>query len=722
MVKFLYIFILLFSLLNADDKVEIFAASMDSKNNIVKASGDVVVVYKDYQISAKRAIYNRDSGELELFDNIRASQGIKYQLLGNYAKLNIQKKEKSFKPFFMLDKKSQAWISADEGCAVDKDFDIDSGVMSGCDPTNPLWTMEFTSSNYNSDSKWLNLYNTVIYIYDIPVFYTPYFGYSLDTTRRTGLLTPLVGLSSREGFFYTQSLYIAEQNWWDLELRPQYRATRGYGGYATFRFTDSAVSEGEFTVGHFKEKKSYFLANELAHDSHYGYNFKYNNSDFINQWFSLKTEGQSGLYIDINGMNDVDYINLATNDTINTSTSTQVLSRINMFYNTDKNYYGTYFKYYQDLTKESNENTLQKLPTFQYHNYLNTLLYNHLFYSIDVQSTNIQRDINKKVVRTDVNIPVTLQTSLFDEYLNLAYKGSLYAQHSSFSGTEKVPTTTEYKDGILARNYNKVSLSTELTKAYDEYTHVVSFGSSYSFAGGDTTSGFYDYNKEFCSDIRNVNSDRCEFYNISPVDDVVQFDFSQYIYDAEGKQIIYHRLSQALTFYEFETKIGELENELSYQVTDSINYYNDMFYSFENKAFSKVVNQVSYQVDGFNLSFSHLYKDSFIAPTLSSPRYTSYLTSGVRYNYNEHYSYFMNYNYDIQSSVKKRAEIGFLYKKRCWDFGIRFVEYNRPVLTKSGNVDNSIYDKYIFFTIVLKPIMSTGSGASEYAFTLPDSF
>ena len=722
MLRFLYIFIFLVTLLNANDKVEIFAASMDSKKNIVKASGDVVVVYKDYQISAKRAIYNRDSGELELFENIRASQGTKLQLLGDYAKLNIQKKEKSFKPFFMLDKKSQAWISADEGCAVDKDFDIDSGVMSGCDPTNPLWTMEFTSSSYNSDSKWLNLYNTVIYIYDIPVFYTPYFGYSLDTRRRTGLLVPSVGLSNKEGFYYSQSFYIAEQNWWDLELRPQYRANRGYGGYATFRFTDSAVSRGELTVGHFKEKQNYFLANDLAHDSHYGYNFTYDNSDFINQWFSSKLEGQSGLYIDINGMNDVDYINLASNDTINTSTSTQVLSRINMFYNTDENYYGAYFKYYQDLTKESNENTLQKLPTFQYHNYLSTLLDNHLFYNIDVQSTNIQRDINKKVVQTDVNIPITLQTSLFDEYLNVAYKGSLYAQHSSFSGSEVVPTNTEYKDGVLARNYNKISLSTELTKAYDEYTHVINFGSSYTFAGGETKSGFYDYNKDFCSDKHNARKARCEFYNISPINDVAQFDFSQYIYDASGKQIVYHRLSQAVTFYELETKIGELENELSYQVTDNINYYNDMFYSFENKAFSKVVNQFSYKVDNFNLSLSHLYKDSFIAPTLTRPRYTSYLTSGVKYNYNEHYSYFMNYDYDIQSSVKKRAEIGFLYKKRCWDFGIRYVENNRPVLTSSGNVDNSVYDKYIFFTIVLKPIMSTGSGSSEYAFTLPDSF
>ena len=47
----------------------------------------------------------------------------------------------------------------------------------------------------------------------------------------------------------------------------------------------------------------------------------------------LSLEGQSGLYVDIGNMSDVDYINLADNNTLNISTSTQVLSRINIFYN-----------------------------------------------------------------------------------------------------------------------------------------------------------------------------------------------------------------------------------------------------------------------------------------------------------------------------------------------------------------------------------------------------
>ena len=102
--------------------------------------------------------------------------------------------------------------------------------------------MEFSSTDYNSDTKWLNIYNARLYVGDILVFYSPYFGYSSDNTRRTGLLMPSVGFSADEGIYYEQPIYIAEQNWWDLELKPQIRTNRGYGGYSTFRFVDSKIS------------------------------------------------------------------------------------------------------------------------------------------------------------------------------------------------------------------------------------------------------------------------------------------------------------------------------------------------------------------------------------------------------------------------------------------------------------------------------------------------
>jgi len=714
-----FLFLLLLSIsLNAEDKVEIYASSLDSQKDMVEASGGVTVMYKEYFLTADRALYNRKSGDLELFSNIRLNHQESYKILGNYAKLNIAKKEKLFKPFFMSDKESQVWISADEGQSIAKKIDISSGVLSGCDPVDPMWKMEFSSSDYNTGTKWMNIYHARLYLGDVPILYTPYFGYSLDTTRKSGLLMPTGGYSANEGLFYEQPIYIAEQNWWDLELRPQVRTQRGQGIYQTFRFVDSKVSKGEIKAGYFKEFGEYFEANELQNNSHYGFTVNYENSDVLNQWLGTDFEGQSGLYVDINQMNDVDYINLSSNDTQNNSTATQVLSRVNLFYNTDDNYLATYIKYYQDLTVANNDSTLQKLPTLQYHYYLDTLLKDHLLYSLDMQANNISRTKGKTALQTDVNVPVTLRTSLFDEYLNVSYRANLSMQYSNFGGTEEIPSNTEYRNGYLLRNYHTLGVSTDLTRAYESFSHVVSLGASYNRVGSESRKGYYADSAEFCLKEENVNTPQCEFYNVSSISDETQIDFIQYIYDSEAKQVLYHRLAQKISFSDVKDEFGELENELDYMVTDYFSIYNNMFYNYDKNLFSKIFNKLSVHKYGIELGLSHLYKDTFIDANINTPRYTSYLTSTLSYTFNSHYSYSALYNYDSISQETKSMEVGFMYKKRCWDFGIRYSENNRPILTTSG--ESSVYDKYIYFTIVLKPLMQA-DGTSLLTYQLPNS-
>jgi len=618
----------------------------------------------------------------------------------------------------MSDKESQVWISANKGQVLDQKIDINSGVLSGCDPVDSMWKMEFSSSDYNTGTKWMNVYHARLYIDDIPILYTPYFGYSLDTTRKSGLLMPSGGYSANEGVFYEQPIYIAEQNWWDLELRPQVRTQRGQGIYQTFRFVDSDVSKGEIKAGYFKEFGEYFESNELQNNSHYGFTVNYENRDVLNQWLGTDFEGQSALYLDINQMNDVDYINLSSNDTQNNSTATQILSRINLFYNANNHYIGTYIKYYQDLTIANNDETLQKLPTLQYHYYLDTLLDDHLLYNLDIQANNITRAEGKTVLQTDVNIPVTLRTSLFDEYLNISYKANLFGQYSNFGGTSNGTAPVEYRNGYLLRNYHTFAASTDLTRAYKSFSHVISFGASYNMVGSESRNGYYEDSVAFCAKEENVNTPQCDFYNISAVEDESQLDFIQYIYDSEAKQVLYHRLAQKISFSDVKSEFGELENELDYRITDYFSIYNNMFYNYDKNLFSKVFNKLSVHKYGVELGLSHLYKDSFTDTTVNTSRYTSYLTSTLSYTYNSHYSYSALYNYDSISQETKSMEVGFMYKKRCWDFGVKYSENNRPILTTSG--ESSVYDKYVYLTIVLKPLMQA-DGTSLVTYQLPNS-
>jgi len=596
------------------------------------------------------------------------------------------------------------------------DFDIDSGMLSGCNPNNPLWKMQFSSSSYDAKSKWLNMYNTRLYIYDIPVFYTPYFGYSLDNRRQSGLLIPSLGISSDEGTYYQQPIYIALQNSWDLELRPQIRTNRGEGIYSNFRFVDSKISKGFLRLGYFKDKDSFVKRKKLANKEHLGFDFKYTNSSFINQWFGTSLDGQSELYVNIHYLNDIDYLNLSKNNPAKTVASRQVLSRVNLFYNTSDNYFGSYFKYYKDLTKENNDNTLQKLPTVHYHKYLDTFFKDHFLYNMDLKSTNIYRKKGVSTIQTDLQVPLTLQTALFDEYLNLSYEAFLYAQTSNFNGDNNISSL--YNDGYYAREYNVVQASTRLTRAFQDLTHTVSFGAYYVFGGADSRSGYYKDVQDDCS--INSSDPKCDFYSVSNVPEALNLEFQQYVFDSSGKRKLYHKLSQDVVYQGKTDSFGDLENEINYNPINAISLYNDMFFNYKERSFSMIYNSIKYSGYGVALNISYLYKDNFKKDQSGANRYTSYITSTISYNYDEHYSYKATYNYDLQINTPKTSQIGFLYKKRCWDFGLRYVENNRPILSNSGGSYNSIYERYLYFTILLKPIMKSNAGSnSAFTYKLP---
>ena len=70
-------------------------------------------------------------------------------------------------------------------------------------------------------------------------------------------------------------------------------------------------------------------------------------------------------------MNDLEYMRLRS---LNAAFNTRLYeSRVNYFLNSNKHYFGTYFKYYLDLSKVDNSQTFQALPQLHYHHYTDSL-------------------------------------------------------------------------------------------------------------------------------------------------------------------------------------------------------------------------------------------------------------------------------------------------------------------------------------------------------------
>jgi LPS-assembly protein len=86
-----------------------------------------------------------------------------------------------------------------------------------CDPSQPLWRVRAPEIDVDNEEGFGTARNAVLEIGKMPVLYMPWFKFPIDDRRQTGLLYPELGMSGRNGFDYTQPIY--------LNLAPCIRAT-----------------------------------------------------------------------------------------------------------------------------------------------------------------------------------------------------------------------------------------------------------------------------------------------------------------------------------------------------------------------------------------------------------------------------------------------------------------------------------------------------------------
>lgn len=704
--------ILLLSMVSASivlggERVEIIGTQVDANGSLVSAASYPTLIYQDQIVSAEKLTYDRNTSIVEAFGHINTFKSGQYHSISEYSRLNLEEETRYSKPYYVIDTNSSAWMSTDEASGCQNKIDFARGSLSGCNSTDPLWKMRFTSADYNTETQWVNMYNARLFIEDVPVMYFPYFGYSTDNTRRSGLLMPFFGISNAEGFYYQQPIYFAPQNWWDLELTPQIRTSRGEGIYGNFRFVDSLHSKGSIRAGYFKEQSGYIAQYNLAHETHYGYSADYRHDAFLKEWFGLDLEGTSGLYVRASRMSDVEYLNLQHTNQIYNVTANQVISRMNSYYSSEDNYFGAYIKYYQYLNQSSNSQTIQVLPSFQYHRYLKTFFGDHLLVNGDATVNNFYRSEGKAAVQGDVNIPLTLQTSLFDDYLDASYVANSSMRMIGFYGNELPGETgSRYDQGTYAQVDHIFKIGSTLIHPYETLTHVMNPEVSYSYAGSRLYNGYYKTYHDSCT--VGSTDPACTFYTLNEPKDNLALALNNYLFEG-GKQLFVDRLSQNFAHDKQGSSYGELQNELEWQVSGALSFYNQTAYNHDRNVISKEQNTVRYNNGSVRGSISHYYTDTLLN---NIPVYASYLTADTSYRYDRYYRFFGQIAYDYHAEVLKRGEIGFLYTQRCFDFGLRFVQNLRPIVTNDP-LHNSLNDSYIFITVNLKPL-----GGSEFNYKL----
>ncbi|MGJ0320124.1 LPS-assembly protein LptD [Aliarcobacter cryaerophilus] len=679
------------------EKLQLVAKDVDTKNNIITAVGDVVAYSPTYYLSSDKMVYDKDREILELFDNVLIIKDNKIQTQSNYAFVDMKNDVINQDPVFLMDNTSNIWSNSKE---ANKDKDVitlENSILSSCDCIDPIWSIRSSSSDYDTEAMWMNTYNPRLYVKNVPIFYLPYFGFPTDTTRRTGLLLPTMGYSSSEGFLYSQPIFIAPADDYDIELIPQIRTQRGYGSYANFRYADSPDSMLNLKTGYFKEFNNYRREEKLENSEHYGLDIDYERKNI----FSTKKEHQDGVFTSVRYLNDIEYIILKEDDG-NLGTDKKVESKVNYFYNTPEYYGGVYGKYYIDASKKSNANTLQELPQVQFHSYNKELFLENLIYSIDTKAQNFTRKegLNAKIY--DITVPISYTKNILDDYMYLGVENRTILTQYDYSNS--LYNNLRYEDGTLIQNRTSFIVGTDLIKPYSDYIHTLNLNASYDIPENLRKDG--DLYNITVKENQPLKYDELSVFPTLQEQKTIKLSLNQSIYDKENlKQFINHKMSQSILYNSVdEPKFQDLDNYIKIN-HDYGSLSGKVVYNMDD---NKVVegsfdNSLSYEDLTFSAGYYYSKKTNNEFNTRDDLE--SYRLS-TSYKLAKDYSIKYYENYDLQEKSRTRQGIGLNIDDSCWNLDLLL---EKEITPRSRYVQSTrSYDSYeqtiVYAVLMLKPI------------------
>ncbi len=672
-----YLLISLSLLLSSKDIVEVFSDEITSTKNHFHATGGVVLLYDGALLKAKEATYNKDKSLLRLYGGVEMIRKDENKVFSDSLDINTTNKKIDFKKL-LLTTTDDLWIDA-KSADRDKDiYKIKNSILSSCNQKNPEWKIEFDEAVYHKDKNYMTLSDAKLSLFDTPVFYFPYLAFPTINKRTTGFLFPSVQLSAEEGVVYQQPFFYAPVENFDIEFNPQIRTNRGSGIHVTTRFIDSNSSQGQLRFGYFKNFDSYANSNHFNKE-HYGAEFLYHSTDFLPKSDFLD-KYQQGLYVNTTYLNDLEYLNLQKDSVSSLTSANLVESRVNAFIYDEEDYLGIYARYNIDTSKRSNVDTIQEIPSLQYHSFMKYLFSDKLFYTFDARVHNYTRTEGSRAFQTEFDLPITYYDSFFNDYLDFSLTENLYLTNVLFSNLEK--SGENYK---FYRNFHTLEISSAVSKQYGSNVHTLHPSIVY-------TKPSFEKEKPF--EYKDLNDEQKELFVTQTELENLSLGLSQYYYNPDLDLNLFHRMAM-ISYPHSDLPQGDLNNEFQY-TKDNFNFYSNLFYSLDKKKLHSLTTTVGYTKSDYDIIMTHFYNYDLILDKEA----TSFLHTSLTHTFNQHNQWYASTDFDLSNSFNHQWSIGWIHRQKCWGAKLSFGQERIP------NVDTSFRNTALYFEISLNPLGS----------------
>jgi LPS-assembly protein len=148
-----------------------------------------------------------------------------------------------------------AQVTTGSGQAKRIDFDgehryrLSEATYSTCSPGNPDWYARAKSMKLDYETDEGEASNATLVFRGVPILYTPWLGFSLNNQRKSGLLTPTFGTTSKGGMEMTAPYYWNIAPNLDATIAPRLMVKRGVQWNNEFRYLQPSYNgtiRGEF--------------------------------------------------------------------------------------------------------------------------------------------------------------------------------------------------------------------------------------------------------------------------------------------------------------------------------------------------------------------------------------------------------------------------------------------------------------------------------------------
>lgn len=213
---------------NDDEDIILYADSFEEDRNtsIVTASGNVEIHVGDRTLMADRVVYDRNTETMRAQGNVQISDASGQVQFADEIEADEDFRN-GFATRFSARLAENSLITSSSAIRTDGTRNaLEQVVYTNCPVCeekgiNPTWALRARRAVLDQEDQMVTYQDTVLEVAGVPVLYLPYFAHpDPNSERRSGLMTPDAGLSSKVGLFYEQPYYLVVSPSEDVTISP----------------------------------------------------------------------------------------------------------------------------------------------------------------------------------------------------------------------------------------------------------------------------------------------------------------------------------------------------------------------------------------------------------------------------------------------------------------------------------------------------------------------